>query len=431
MRQIHTIGVDVSDSSIKVLEVDAQARITAYGSADLLPGVVRNGSIVNKEAFSEALVAVLKHTTPKALYAENTLYRAMLCLPETKLFTYHVAIPSDIQKSEERTFVQESAEEIVPFTLSDLYWDYHVSGRDDAKTATFVGVPKSDLDAYVEAFSYAKVQPSFVGSELFSLGRSLLPDVSPDENQMIVDLGAETTTVGMFGEDAIAHVSIVIPKGGDFLTQVLVDELGLTSVEAEAQKRSVGIADTEKNSRVKEVLTEHLTLIVNTIVETKTFFEKKSGKKVTTIVLAGGTSLMPGIAAFVSSKTGVQVTLGDPSVRIKNAEVFGADTPRVLFATVIGLALLAHSEMPRINLLSLYRFEKGEHSKEMLRIEEIRTWADFHYAVYAYMQHILGMLAVYKPMVRLPTRHTLTLIGSFAFLMVTLGFLFWVVTKYM
>jgi type IV pilus assembly protein PilM len=431
MRHTEAIGVDVSDSSIKVLKLTEEGKVVAYGSVALENGVVENGQIVNKEIFAQRLAALLKETKPTTLYSENAILRAVLCLPETKLFTHYLIIPDSVHRNEWKTFIESDAEKIVPYDLSDLYWDYQVSEGTAVRTATFVGVPKRDLDDYVAAFSDAQIKPVFVGSELFSLGRALLPETHLGENHMILDIGARTTTIGMFGEDAIANVSIVIPRGGQFFTQVIMDEMGIDAEKAESEKRLHGLEGKGKASKVSEALTSHLKVIVEKINEAKQYFEMKTGRAVTNITVAGGSALLPGLIEFIERETQVKTAIADPVARIQNSEVFDAETPKVLFATVIGLALHAHSNLPSINLLKQYQFNEGETKKELLSIFEVRSWDDVLYVAFWYLQKIKDLGRSARSFLRLPSAHTLKLIGSFGVFFLTLGFLFWVVTKYM
>jgi type IV pilus assembly protein PilM len=431
MRHTEAIGVDVSDSSIKVLKLNEEGGVVAYGSVPLESGVVENGQIHNKEVFATRLATLLKETKPTNLYSENAILRAVLCLPETKLFTHYLTIPDSVHKNEWKSYIENDAEKIVPYDLSDLYWDYHVFEGPKGRTATFVGVPKIDLDAYVEAFSDAQIKPVFVGSELFSLGRAVLPEVLAGESHMILDMGARTTTIGMFGEDAIANVSIVIPRGGDFFTQVIADEMGIAAEEAEKMKRQYGVKVGGRATRAPEALFPHIKTIIEKIQEAKQYFETKTGRAVTHITVAGGSALMPGLVELIESETTVKTTVADPVARIKNSEVFDAEMPKVLFATVIGLALQAHSTLPSINLLKQYQFNEGETKKELLRLGEVRSLDDVRYVAFWYLQKVKDLVGSFFSFFSFPNAHTIKLIGSFATLFITLAFLFWVVTRYM
>jgi type IV pilus assembly protein PilM len=235
MKSSNLIGIDVSDSSIKVLQLDGEKNIFAYGTQNLPEGIVNKGRILNTQEFTAILTEVLKNTKPHALSAENMNLRAVLCLPESKLFTHYVAVPETVKKNELETFIKEDAEKIIPFNLEEMYWDYHVAEKNKERHATFIGVAKSDLDNYVEAFSRANVKPAFVGGELFSLGKALLPDSALEEDHIILDIGAHTTTIGMFADDAVANTSVVIPIGGEHFTAEVSKSLGLTAQEAERQ----------------------------------------------------------------------------------------------------------------------------------------------------------------------------------------------------
>lgn len=431
MRRSNAVGIDVSDSSIKVLQLEGSDTIAAYGAADLPSGVVENGRILNKEVFAETLRSILKQTKPTVLYSENENLRAVLCLPETRLFTHYITIPDGIGKADVRAFVEEDAAKIVPFDMDELYWDYHSVEREGGRHATFVGVPKIDLDNFVEAFSYAKIKPSFVGGELFSLGRALLPPEILTERYLIVDMGAHSTTIGIFGEDSIANVSIVIPKGGSFFTKVIADELEIEIEEAETLKRQFGLIAQKKEKNIREALFPHMMLIADKINEARSYYEKRTGKKIDHIIAAGGSSLIPGIGDFFNEKTQTPVELAEPLRKIKNAEVLGSDTPSILFSTVIGLALQADDHLASIDLLTLYRYQENEARKELLKLQDVHTLSDLHYFLYGLFHLLREFVVLHMDRLTFFKKLNIKLLASFLFLGATLTFLVWVVVKYM
>jgi len=432
MKRSNPIGVDISDSSIKVLQLDAEGGIVAYGTAVLPPGVVVGGRIVSKEFFAKTLENILRNTRPQMLYAPNESLRAVLSLPESKLFTHYLVIPDSVKKAELESFIRDDAEKIIPFDLDMLYSDYHVAEEDGRRNATFVGVPKAELDNYVEAFTYAKVKPAFVGGELFALGNALLPAGTLHEDYMIVDMGAHATTIGIFSVDAIANASIKILRGGEYLSRTLSEKHGISIEDAENKKCQFGVNPEFEHTGVPAVLRECVLEIIGRIKEAKEFFEKKTGNPIKHLVLAGGSALLPSIAPFIEAQIGIETRIADPLKKIKNHEVLEKDTPGILFADVIGLALYGLStERPRINLLTKYRYEEGETEKELLTIRDIRSLSDFYYVVYSLFQKSRELLSVIVRPLRIIKKVRAQLLLTVIFLFVAIGFFTWVLLTYL
>jgi len=429
MKRTNLVAIDISDASVKVLQLEADGSVEAYATQQLTPGIIENGRIVDHDGFSEALRQVLASTKPKKLPSDLDSLRAVICLPETKLFTCAVEIPASVRRSDLLNFVGDEAAKIIPFELDDLYWDFHATQKDGKTIAVFVAAPKTDLDLYVKGFHDAGIRPSFVGSEMFCLGRALLPDTF-DDARMIIDIGANTTSIGIFVRDALARFSVVIPHGGSYFSQQIADRLGIPLEEAESLKRSQGLhIDDGKGG--KAIMHDLVRPLAQEIASAKEYAQRVYGCAISEVLAAGGSSLIPGLCEFLSSETGLSVSIADPLIKIKGHDAFEENTPRILFSTVIGLALLSdRRDLPRINLLTQYRFEEGEIEKERLMISEVRSLSDLHYVVYqqrikmvSYGQRVLAFLPVFKKL-------DLKLFLTVLLFTISLGVLAWVMMVY-
>ena len=435
MRHVNLIGVDVSESSIKVLQLDSNNTITAYGSATLPQGVVLKGRILDEEAFSDALNKILKETKPNILHSENNILRAVLCLPESKLFSHYCVVPETISQNEIREYICTEAQKIIPFEIDDLYWNFHVVEKNGVRNATFISVEKTDLDNYMRAFSYAKIRPKFVGGELFALGRALLPDTLLNEDYIILDIGAHSTTIGMFSNDAVPNDSILVPQGGEYFTQFLAEKLGVPVEEAELMKRKYGINELHEGTHVPEALRECLSSLINKIAEAKTYFEGKTGTPIAHIILAGGSALIPHLDIFISQKIGVKTTIANPLSKIQGYELFEKDVPAIFFANVIGLALSAtHSDFLDINLLTQYRKDEHDTADDHLALQDIRSLNDFRLVsntlirkAKVSIKKFLNTLKRKTPNVHL----NLKLSATIFLLLAASSVLIWVIAKYM
>ncbi len=431
MKHTRLIGVDISDASLKVLQLSNDGVILAYGTALVPSGVIENGRIVNKEAFAAALKGLLQQTKPNVLLDGNSIIRTVLCLPESKLFTHSLVIPEGTKRNDMRRVVEEEARKIIPYELERMYWDFHTAVKLGKTFATFVGVAKSDLDNFVEAFSSAHAQPAFIGGELFALGHALLEDQFKG-NCIVVDMGQHSTTIGLFAADVMPDMSVVVPCAGDSFTQAIATKLGVGMEEAEKQKRMYGVLSAHEKTGVPGELRTCLKQITDEVKAMKSFFEKRYELSIDHIVLSGGSALLPGIVELMQEETGIASYLADPLVKVKGHEVLGSGTPGILFANVIGLALYAKQKRRGdINLLGNYRYEEGEAKKELPSIQDIRSLGDLYYFLYSNIQNIRNFLDdrsdSFKKKVTIPVQ----LILSLLFLAATLVFLGWVMLTYM
>ena len=437
MRHVQIIGVDVSESSIKVLQLNADNTVRAYGSASLVHGVVEKGRIIDAEAFSVALNNILKDTKPNSLLAEDGILKAVVCLPESKLFSHHCVIPDTVLKEDLEAYICTEAQKIIPFALDTLYWNYHVVEEQGVRNATFVSIAKTDLENYVKAFTNAKVRPAFVGGELFALGQSLLPNPPFEEDYIILDIGAHSTNIGFFSIDAVPNVSILVPQGGEYFTQYLIERLKILPEEAEQMKRQYGVNMAHDATQVPVLLRECLLPIIEKINEAKIYFEQKTGKPVTHLIIAGGSALLPQIDVVISEKLGIDVRVANPLVKIEGHELFGDGTPSIFFANVIGLALCAKkADFTDINLLTQYRDDENVIEEESLALQDIRSFSDFQYVFNTFIRSMKVLVAT-KPnflkqsILAIKGHIHMKLFATMFFVLGACAFLVWVVINYL
>ncbi len=436
MRHLNLIAVDVSESSIKVLQLHGDNSIKAYGKASLEKGVVEKGNIIDTEAFSAVLNQVLKNTKPNVLADDQSILRAFLCLPESKVFSHHCVIPDSIKENEIEQYLRTEAVKIIPFDLDLLYSNHHVAEENGVRNATFIGVEKPVLDNYVKAFVHANVRPIFVGGELFALGRALLPNPVADEDCIILDIGARSASIGMFSTDAVPNDSILFPYGGEYLTSLLIERLSVTTEEAETLKRVNGVDPTYEDTGVPTILREGLCVITDKLNEAKIYFEAKTGSSIKHIIVAGGSAMLPHIDKFISEKTGVEATIANPLFKIKDNDLLTKDvTPNVLFSNVVGLALTAsNSDFRHINLLTQYDQDDEVGTSDTLAISDIRSLHDVTTVGHNFVRKIKTIyLLCWRYIKRLAhvLKTKLKIVLSAVLFLAAAAFLIWVLQTYM
>lgn len=421
MKNLNLIGIDVSEASIKVLQLGKNNSTVAYESAALPAGVVQRGNVLDGEAFSKALNDVLGKIDPQLLDNKDSVFHAVLCMPESKLFSHHCVVPADIKKADFETYVRGEAEKIIPLKFENIYWNYHVAEENGVNNATFVGVKKSDLDAYVKAFKSANVEPTFIGGELFALGRSLLPNPPFQDDYIILDIGAYSTTIGIFSVDAVPNMSILVQRGGNSFTRHVSESLGVSVEEAERLKREYGVDSAHEDARVPGALRDNMSLLIDKVIEAKNYFENKSGNPIKHIIVAGGSALMPKICDFIAGRTGVETLVANPVQKIKEHDLLDKSIHGIFLANVIGLALPENYEkFSHLNLFTQYQHDPKNIIDQHPASRQIRSLSDFRDVLYILWKKNLAILL---PKIKLILTATL--------LIVAVSFLLWVLVSYL
>jgi len=361
MKHSNLIGVDVSETSVKVLQLDINNRVTAFGKADLPIGVIEKGVITNLAEFSRILNNLLETTKPNILRNEDSILRAVLCVPESKLFSYYVTVPASVSQADEKAYLYDEASKIIPVEMDSLYSNYHVATENGIRRATFLGIKKNYLNNYIKAFTQAKVEPAFIGGELFAIGRAVLNSPPLEEDCMIVDIGDKSTSIGMFSVDAVPNLSVLVKQGGQYFTEFLASKLAISIENAETMKREFGLDATHEATQVPSLLRECLAPIIDKIISAQTHFEQRTGSPIKHIIISGGSALMPKLDTFIAEKVGVETSIANPFTKIRNYDFVANNTNAVFMTNVIGLAICANqADLAHINFLAQYLEENDE-----------------------------------------------------------------------
>ncbi len=239
------------------------------------------------------------------------------------------------------------ARKYIPVPVSEVALDWFVIPEEEVK---FLGAPKETrpqnatdilmvaihkatltrLDSILKA---AAIAPSFFEIEPFSFARASYEHGTAPT--MMIDLGASSTRIYIieFGIVAISHT---INRGGQDITLALSKSKGLPFNEAEALKRTQGIAGEESGRNALEFVFSEARRILLT-------YQRKVGKAVSRVVLVGGGAQMKGLPDIARTYFDAPIVLGEPFERVQ-APAFIADVLKSAgpsFASAVGLALRA------------------------------------------------------------------------------------------
>lgn len=364
------IGIDVSDSSIKILQIDCDRNVISYGSRKLPKGVVSGGIILRKKEFRTNLNAVMKKAGLEKKGNSEEKLPIIINLPESKLFTYYMTLPEDISENVAGSYVQKEAAKVIPYDLTTMSYDYLLIEGARSKDAVFIGVQKEYIENYVEAFNYGNFELTVVGSELFALGRALLDD-TVSSNSVLIDIGGTATNIGVFDKDYVMHLSITERIGGTAVTKAIAKKLNIPIAKAEKLKEKYGLKKGHGKEGCSEVVQAYVDQIISETQKALSYFQHKSGGTVEKIILAGGSALIAGLPEYIEEKMGIPTEMGNPFKKIRNLEKFaeGEEVSPVVFSNVVGLVLRSiDAGFPQINLLDL-------HGEDTMVEETPRRWS--------------------------------------------------------
>ena len=157
--QLPSIGVDVSDTSLKYIQFKNDHRsgkrlkLVSWGDIDIEKGVLERGVVHDGDKFSEVLREVKERTG-----IENV----RVSLPEERAYLFETEIKKGTSLKEIRSQLEFKLEENVPLSPRDAFFDYDVIEHSLNQSMLRVSVTayaKDTVLSYYDACKKAGVVP--------------------------------------------------------------------------------------------------------------------------------------------------------------------------------------------------------------------------------------------------------------------------------
>lgn len=336
-RSSETFGLDIGSSAVKIVQLkeDGGARhLVAVGIAPLPPDTITDGTIKDPPV----VIAAIKTAVEKAgIRVKN----ATIGVSGRDLIIKRVQIP-EVPAKELRDAIQLEAEHHIPFSIDEVFLDYHVVDRHDGvMDLIVVAVKKSKVVEYVSLVEEAGLTPVVVDVDGFALGNQFELARGQDDGEAValIDIGASIMKTNVVkGQSSIFARDI--PFGGNNYTSAIAEHLKLPFRQAEAAKLGQdGSGNWDAIVPALEAVSRDLSLEVQRTFDY--FASTAESDRIGKIILSGGCSQLPGLTEFLSSTWGIPVELARPfdgiDVDSGQAEVVGAAGPSLAVAVGLGL----------------------------------------------------------------------------------------------
>ena len=339
------LGLDVSSTSAKLVELDRdKAGNLVLERCAMEPferGWITDGNIEKFDEVAEALRRLVKKSGTKTR-------NVAMALPPSAVITKKIVLPGGLNDLELEQQVESEANQYIPFPLDEVSLDFCVIGP----SATSPG----DVEVLIAASRREKVQdvqglaeaaglmPVVVDIESYAarLAAGRLIHNLPNEGQNLIvalfEIGSLTTSMQVLRDEEVLYDRDQA-FGGAQLTQLIVRQYGFSPEEAETKKRSGELPEDYESAVLRPFIDTMVQEIGRAL---QFFFTSTPHNKVDYIMLAGGSSALPGLTAAVTQQTTFPCSLLNPfdgmemgeSVRLKKMT---REAPSYL--TSCGLAL--------------------------------------------------------------------------------------------
>lgn len=348
------IGLDFHDYYAQVLELEmsgSETSLMAFNRISIPPQVIRNGEIISKDKLKDIIKTLLETSNPRPIKGK----KVVCSFPAKKIFTHIFKFPLGLSSKEIAKALPFEAENIIPFELKDIYWDFRILYEDDKKInhasqyVLFAGIQKEIADNYVELISSLGLRAYAFTIPAECAENALRIQLSKAQSSLVIDVGSLATVYSVFNGTDLREVSTSM-ESGKSLVRELAEQLKVQEIDIINQKENNAI-DPKSLPKVIDF-------------EDKIFNEAKKILKehdVNTIFITGEFLNLPGF--YENAKKAFpnkEILAGDPCIGINTtANKFlpldaskGFSPYSVYFTTAIGLSLRGlNIDQAGINLL--------------------------------------------------------------------------------
>lgn len=338
------LGVDISSSSVKLIELSKQGdrfKVESYAVEPLPANAVVEKNITDVEAVGEAVKKV-------AAKSRTSVKQTAVAVSGSAVITKLIQMNGGLNEFEMEDQIALEADQYIPYPLDEVAIDFEVQGpsesNPDQVDVLLAACRKENVDVREDALDIASLTTKVVDVEAYALERAYTLIESQLESHgeelvvAVVDIGATMTTLSVLADGHTVYTREQI-FGGKQLTEEIQRRYGLSLEEAGLAKKQGGLPDDYES----EVLTPFREAVVQQVARALQFFFGASQyNAVDYVVLAGGTASIQGLTEMVEEKTNTPTLVANPFADMAvgsrvNASALGNDAPSLMIAC--GLAM--------------------------------------------------------------------------------------------
>ena len=309
------LGIDISSSSVKLVELsqDKSGVLTLDRCAiePLEQGWITDGNVEKFDEVADALKRLVKKSGTRTR-------NVAMALPASAVITKKIILPGGLSDAELEIQVEAEANQYIPFSLDEVSLDFCIVGPSTSSTG--------DVEVLIAASRKEKVQdreglaeaaglkPIVMDVESYASRLATarlienLPNKGADTIVALFEVGALTTSMQVMRNDDVLYERDQA-FGGAQLTQLIVRQYGFSSDEAESKKRSGDLPEDYESSVLKPFVDGMAQEIGRAL---QFFFTSTPYNKVDFVMLAGGSSALPGLTDSVTQQTSFASLLVNP-----------------------------------------------------------------------------------------------------------------------
>lgn len=308
------------DYSAEIVELTSKGRnvaLEAFNLTEVPDSLVSNGEIKNEDGVKTFLHDFLASANPRPLSARNVA----LCLPASKVLTHIFELSASLSENDIRKSLPYEAENIIPFSFDDIYWDFTVLRKDtkDKKNGKqyvlFACTHREVSDRYAALLESAGLNPVVFGINAEIVKSAISRHLTKNKVYLALDIGILSVD-SMILKDGVLLDYVSSNESGYKLVSELSGDLGQKSAwEIFNSKESESFHNAKSLERANNFLERCYNRGRQAILD----FESRSpSMKVEGVVLTGHFLHLPGFYALAKKYfAGKDLIVGNPRTNIQ------------------------------------------------------------------------------------------------------------------
>ena len=341
------IGLDVGSTAVRAAEIVAGDPPVLMRAAQVpvAEGSVENGEVRDVTRVAEAIGDLWERGGFKGK-------QVSMGVANQRVVVREVSVPA-LPAKELRQALPFQIQDLIPIPVDDAVLDFDILEEFEQEGAAMlrllvVAAQRDMLNLLVQSAQQAKLDPVGVDLVPFALIRAvgredgLGLDQTEVGGEAIVDIGADVTNICVH-ERGVARFVRILPSAGRDVTQAVAGQLGIPDQEAEALKRGEASGGSADAPEGEAIVRGRVSTLVDEIRSSLDFYRAQTpGAEVSSVLVTGGGSKMPGLLELLRERIGPSVepgrAFGKVQVRLGMDEEARADAEPLL-AVAVGLAL--------------------------------------------------------------------------------------------
>jgi len=300
-------GLDIGSTAIRFVELKAgkdKPVLVNYGQIAMPVGLASSDAVGDRDKVAALIRQLLKD---KKVTEKNVVAG----LASNKIFAAVITTPK-LDNAQLAKAIRFQAEQYIPMAIDQVKLDFAVVDRSqDGKNleVLLVAAPITVVTKYAEIIEKAGLEPLALEANAIAVSRALVQ--AKGLAVVVVDLSSTDSDITIISGQT-PRLMRSVPVGGQTFVKAVAQELGLDEIQALQFTTKFGLTQTKLEGQVYKAIKPSLDSLVGEIQKSVQFFTSRyPGQKLEKLVITGGTSALPELAAYLATASGLPVEFGN------------------------------------------------------------------------------------------------------------------------